>query len=83
MIFLISFLLPYPIFDNTLSNLSFFVIDNPVYHTYTQNYSGFINCYIAAIPFFKTSIVADLVYSGVLFGAYYLIQQTASRKVVA
>jgi hypothetical protein len=66
-----------------LSNLSFFVIDNPVYHTYTQNFTGFINCYVGAIPFFRTSIVADLVYSGVLFGAYYLIQQTASRKAVA
>jgi hypothetical protein len=66
-----------------LSNLSFFVLDNPVYHTYTQNFSGFINCYIAGIPFFRTSIVADLVYSGVLFGAYYLIQQAAAKKAVA
>lgn len=66
-----------------LSNLSFFVIDNPVYHRYTQDLDGFIKCYIGGLPFFRTSIIADLVYSGVLFGAYYVIQQTASRKVVA
>ena len=31
-----------------LSNLSFFVLDNPIYHTYTQNFSGLVSCYIAA-----------------------------------
>ncbi|MBS1511504.1 MAG: hypothetical protein JST86_11725 [Bacteroidetes bacterium] len=66
-----------------LSNLSFFLIDNPVYHTYTQDFSGFINCYVLALPFFKTSVVADLVYSGVLFGAYYLLSQTAMKKSIA
>lgn len=66
-----------------LSNLSFFVFDNPVYHTYSQNLSGFINCYVAAIPFFRTSIVADLVYSGVLFGAYYLIENYTAKKAIA
>jgi len=66
-----------------LSNLSFFVLDNPIYHTYTQNFIGLVNCYIGALPFFRTSIVADLVYSGVLFGAFYLIQQTTTKKVIA
>jgi hypothetical protein len=66
-----------------LSNLSFFLIDNPIYHTYSQNFSGFINCYIAALPFFKTSLIADMVYSGVLFGAYYYIQNFAVKKSLA
>jgi hypothetical protein len=66
-----------------LSNLSFFIIDNPVYHTYTQDANGFMQCYWQALPFFKTSVVADLVYSGVLFGAYYLIQNFAFKKAVA
>lgn len=66
-----------------LSNLSFFLIDNQVYHTYTQDTAGFINCYIAALPFFKTSLVADLVYSGVLFGAFYAIQNVAVKRSVA
>jgi len=66
-----------------LSNLSFFVIDNPVYHTYPQNFNGFINCYVQALPFFRTSIIADLVYSGVLFGAYYALQNVAVKKSIA
>jgi hypothetical protein len=66
-----------------LSNLSFFLIDNPIYHTYSQNFSGFINCYIAALPFFKTSLIADMVYSGVLFVAYYYIQNFAVKKSLA
>jgi len=66
-----------------LSNLSFFILDNPVYHTYTQNFSGLIDCYVKALPFFKTSIVADLVYSGALFGCYYVIQEVSFKKAVA
>ncbi|MFN8251790.1 MAG: DUF6580 family putative transport protein [Ferruginibacter sp.] len=66
-----------------LSNLSFFLIDNPIYHTYTQNLNGFVDCYVQALPFFRTSIIADLVYSCVLFGVYYLLQQTAVKKTMA
>jgi hypothetical protein len=66
-----------------LSNLSFFLIDNTIYHTYTQDFSGFVNCYIGALPFFKTSLAADLVYSGVLFGAYYSIQNFTVKRSVA
>jgi len=63
-----------------LSNLSFFIIDNPVYHTYTQDANGFMQCYIQALPFFKTSLIADLVYSGVLFGAYYAVNNYVIKK---
>ncbi len=66
-----------------LSNLSFFLIDNPVYHTYTQDFNGFINCYVGALPFFRTSLIADLVYSGILFGTYYAIQNFAIKKSIA
>ncbi len=67
-----------------LSNSAFFIFDNPVYHTYTQNFSGFINCLIGGLPFLKTGIVADLVYSVILFGTYYLVQNFAfSKKAVA
>lgn len=66
-----------------LSNLSFFLIDNPVYHMYAQNAKGLMDCYINALPFFRTSVMADLVYSGVLFGAFYLLQTTVVKKSVA
>ena len=54
-----------------LSNTAFFVLDNPVYHTYAQSFTGYINCLEGGLPFVKTSVVADLVYSAVLFGTYY------------
>ena len=63
-----------------LSNTSFFIFDNPIYHTYTQNFSGYIDCLIGGLPFFKTGIVADLVYSGFLFGVYYFMQKYAFNK---
>lgn len=68
-----------------LSNSAFFVFDNPIYHLYAQNFNGYIATLVAGIPFLKTSLVADLVYSGVLFGAYYLIQNyiISAKKVTA
>ena len=66
-----------------LSNLSFFIIDNPVYHTYTQDANGFFQCYWNALPFFRISVVADLVYSGLLFGIYALVQKYAFKKAMA
>lgn len=63
-----------------LSNLSFFIIDNAIYHTYTQDANGFIQCYVNALPFFRTSLIADLVYSTVLFGTYYLVTNFVIKK---
>lgn len=66
-----------------LSNLSFFLIDNPVYHTYTQDGNGLVQCYVAALPFLKTSLIADLVYTGVLFGAYQLYKSVSANRQLA
>lgn len=67
-----------------LSNSAFFVFDNPIYHTYTQDLNGYFAALTGGIPFLKTGIVADLVYSGVLFGTYFLVKHYAfSKKVVA
>ena len=66
-----------------LSNASFFVFDNPLYHTYAQNWNGFYNCYVQALPFFRTSLIADLVYCGILFGVYQLVYLKASEKIMA
>jgi hypothetical protein len=63
-----------------LSNSGFFVFDNPVYHTYSQSFPGYIDCLKGGLPFFRTSILADLVYSGVLFGVYYLLAQNSFKQ---
>ena len=64
-----------------LSNSAFFVFDNPIYHTYTQDLNGYFATLAGGLPFLKTGIIADLVYSTILFGTYYLVQRFAfSRK---
>ena len=67
-----------------LSNSAFFVFDNPIYHLYPQNFSGYIGSLVGGLPFLRTGVIADLVYSGVLFGTYYLVQHYAfNKKAVA
>ena len=66
-----------------LSNSAFFVFDNPVYHTYTQDFNGYLATLAGGLPFLKTGIIADLVYSTVLFAAYFLVSRFAFNKKVA
>jgi hypothetical protein len=37
---------------------------------YPQNFIGLMECYTAAIPFFRNSLLGDLFFSAVLFGGY-------------
>jgi hypothetical protein len=37
---------------------------------YAQNLTGLINCYVAAIPFYHYTLASDLLFSGILFGAF-------------
>lgn len=67
-----------------LSNSAFFIFDNAIFHLYPQNFNGYIASLVAGIPFLKTGIIADLVYSTVLFGTYFLItNKIYSKKAVA
>jgi hypothetical protein len=43
--------------------------------TYPHNFPGLIECYVAAIPFFRNTLLGDLVYVGALFGAYELAKK--------
>ncbi|GAA4413802.1 hypothetical protein GCM10023187_42520 [Nibrella viscosa] len=62
-----------------LSSVLFFLITNfGVWYGsayYPQNGAGLLACYVAALPFFQYSVLGDLVYTAVLFGGYYLLQQ--------
>ena len=62
-----------------LSNTSFFFIDNSIYHLYSQDQRGYWNCMVAALPFFRTSLIADLVYSAILFGGFVLIRRNSYK----
>ncbi len=40
-----------------------------------KTFNGLMMCYADALPFFKTSIIATLVFSAILFGTYYFISK--------
>lgn len=59
-----------------LSNLGVWLAPNGYPHTA----AGLGACFTAAIPFFRGTLVSDLVYTGVLFGAHALLSRTAVRS---
>ncbi len=58
------------------SSILFFLITNfGVWQAgvlYMPNWNGLVECYIAAIPFFRNALIGDLFYVAVMFGAYEL-----------
>ncbi|WP_276346706.1 DUF6580 family putative transport protein [Daejeonella sp. JGW-45] len=54
-----------------ITNFSFFY---PV-SLYPRDLSGIIASYTAALPFFRNMLLGNLVYSAVLFGAFYLLSK--------
>lgn len=68
-----------------IASIAFFVLSNlgvffEGYYGYT--FSGFINTYVMAIPFFKNSLLADFIGSSVIFAAYYTIKNFIPTKLV-
>ena len=66
-----------------VGSIQFFVITNffvwlGAEAFYSRDAAGLIACYVAAIPFFGRTLLADLFYSGVLFAAYSLVTKRLS-----
>jgi hypothetical protein len=62
----------------------FFLITNFFsWSMYPHTTAGLIECYVAALPFFGRTVLGDLFYSGVLFGAYALMKRQAVQKAAA
>ncbi|MEK7658952.1 MAG: DUF6580 family putative transport protein [Patescibacteria group bacterium] len=61
-----------------LSSVLFFVITNFAVWAfspwYAKTFSGLIQSYVMALPFFKNSLLGDIFYAGVFFGAYELAE---------
>jgi len=47
--------------------------------TYPHTAAGLVACYIAAIPFYGRTLLADLFYSAALYGAYALLRRRAAE----
>ncbi len=66
------------IFGTTVAaSIIFFIVTNFGVWTsgmfYQMSFKGLIDCYIAAIPFFRNSLAGDLVYVTAMFGVYELV----------
>ena len=51
--------------------------------TYPMTLGGLLLCYEAALPFFTNTVAGDLVYCGVMFGAYEWVRANKPQWVVA
>lgn len=60
-----------------ISNLGVWLFDG----MYATNLTGFVACYGYALPFYKFSLLGDLAYTLVLFGAYGLFTSLSKNPI--
>ncbi len=62
------------IMASLLSSVLFFLITNYnfwyTYSLYPKTLAGLLESYTAALPFFRNTLIGDLLYTGIFFGAY-------------
>ncbi len=67
------------ILASVAGSVLFFVVTNfgvwAMGTMYPKNTAGVMACYTAAIPFFRNSLMGDLLWSGVLFGGFAFAQR--------
>lgn len=58
------------------SSLLFFLVSNAghwmMYDMYEHTFGGLVQCYIMALPFFRFTLVGDVLFAALLFGSYTL-----------
>ena len=68
------------------SSVVFFVATNFVVWAFSPMYAktleGLILCYTMAIPFFQNTLAGNLVWSGVIFGAYFALRNYSNIRVL-
>jgi hypothetical protein len=67
------------------ASIGFFVVSNfavwAVWNMYPKTLAGLATAYVAAIPFFRNQVIADLVFAAVLFGIGAVIERRAEKAV--
>lgn len=51
-------------------------VSNPSLGVYSHDFAGIISSYSAALPFFRNMFVGDLIYTSLMFGLAYIIQNS-------
>ena len=67
------------IIASLLSSVIFFILTNFAVWLftglYTPTFAGLTRCYTMAVPFFRYTLIGDLVYCGILFGSFALLEK--------
>ena len=50
---------------------------------YPATAAGLIDCYVAALPFFRNTVIGDLIYAGLMFGAYAWIRRRRAAVAIS
>lgn len=50
-------------------------VNNPAMAAYRHDISGILSSYEAGLPFFRNMLLGDLLFCGILFGAYYVVSK--------
>lgn len=70
-----------------LGSILFFLITNFAVWSfgtmYSHTFTGLIQCYTMAVPFFKNSLLGDMFYTGVLVSSFKLIVYSRRKASVA
>jgi len=65
------------------ASIAFFVVSNfavwAVWHMYPRTLAGLGTAYVAAIPFFRNQMLADLLLAGALFAVAALVERRESK----
>jgi len=68
------------------SSLAFFALSNFGMWAsgyYPRTWGGLVECYVAALPFFRNTLASDVLYSAALFGGYALLTRWFERRTAA
>lgn len=68
------------------SSLAFFTLSNFGMWAsgyYPRTWAGLVECYVAALPFFRNTLASDALYSTALFGGYALLTRWFARRTAA
>ena len=68
-----------------IGSLSFFIITNFAVWVFTpwylKNITGFFECYLMALPFFRNTLLGDLFFVPIFFGIYEILATFIKNKI--
>lgn len=69
---------------SVVSSTMFFIITNFAVwaegRLYAHTFADLVQCYINALPFYRTMLLGDLLYSGAIFGVYAVVVRLVGLK---